>query len=237
MSVRKQSGCVVFKYDRNFNYQILLVKSSDGKDWVFPKGGVEKHLTSRESAAKEVWEEAGVDGNILSTLGIYKYRKQGRDQSVVMYGMQYTQDSATWPEAHLRKRKWFSIKEAETKVPKLLKPFLAELANSKMLALSATSVATQVADQLRELQVLIDSGAEIEADDDDTVNVTVKSGNDTLTLRVEDWGQHPQIHKLTVYYSYLHGEHEASHFKNTTLDAGVGVVRRIVGRFLAGDMQ
>lgn len=236
MSVRKQSGCVVFRYDRNFQYQILLVKSSDGKDWVFPKGGVEKNLTSRQSAAKEVWEEAGVEGNILSTLGTYKYRKQGRDQSVVMYGMQYTQDSATWPEEHLRKRKWFSFKDAQKKVPKILKPFLDLLASSKMLALSGTSVAAHLAAKLRELQVLIDNSAEVNDDDEDTVSITMKQGDATLVMRIEDWDQHPQIHKLTVHYDYVHNGHEVGRFKNTSLDAVVGVVSRIAGRFVSGDM-
>lgn len=236
MSVRQQSGCVVFRYDRNFRYEVLLVKSSDGKDWVFPKGGVEKHLSSRDSAAKEVYEEAGVAGSILNTLGSYKYRKQGRDQNVVMYAMHYSNDTADWPEKKLRKRKWFSLEDAKKKVPKILKPFLSELDATKMLSLSTGSHLQQAAQMLRELPVITDAFGEVEVDDEDTVTVVLKSGDDTMTMRIEDWGQHPQIDKLTIHYDYTRAGTEAAHFKHSSLGQIVGDVSRIIGRFLSGDL-
>jgi 8-oxo-dGTP pyrophosphatase MutT (NUDIX family) len=236
MSTRQQSGCVVFRYDRNFRYEVLLVKSSDGKDWVFPKGGVEKHLSSRDSAAKEVYEEAGVAGNILNVLGSYRYRKQGRDQNVVMYAMHYTNDTPDWPEKKLRKRKWFPLKDAKKKVPSTLKPLLSELSDAKMLALSANSHLQQAAQMLRELPVITDNFGEIEVGDEDTVTVVMKSGNDTMTMRIEDWGQHPQIDKLTIHYDYTRAGTEAAHFKHSNLGQIVGHVSRIIGRFLSGDL-
>lgn len=236
MSVRQQSGCVVFRYNRNFEYEVLLVKSSDGKDWVYPKGGVEKHLSSKASAAKEVYEEAGVTGQILTMLGGYKYRKQGRDQNVVMYAMHYSQDTADWPEKGLRKRKWFSLKDARKKVPKILKPFLDELAQANMMALSSTSHLQQVAQMLRELPLITEHFGEVDLDDEDTVTVDMKSGDDTLAMRIEDWGQHPQIQKLTIHYDYVHNGQDAGHFKHSSLGQVVGHVSRIIGRFLSGDL-
>lgn len=236
MSVRQQSGCVVFRYNRNFEYEILLVKSSDGKDWVYPKGGVEKNLSSRDSAAKEVYEEAGVAGQILSTLGSYTYTKQGKKQSVLMYGMLYKNDTPDWPEKGLRKRKWFSLKDARKKVPKMLKPFLDELVQSKMLAMSSTSALQQVAQMLRDLPLVTDHFGEVEVDDGDTVTLEMKSGDDTLAMRIEDWGQHPQARKLTIHYDYVHNGQEAGHFKHSSLGQVVGHTSRIIGRFLSGDL-
>lgn len=236
MSIRQQSGCVVFRYNRNFEYEILLVKSSDGKDWVYPKGGVEKKLTPRSSAEKEVYEEAGVSGNILSTLGTYKYSKQGQKQNVVMYGMLYRNDTPDWPEKGLRKRKWFPLKEARKKVPKILKPFLDELVQSKMLALSSSTALQQVAQMLRELPLVTDHFGEVEVDDEDTVTLDMKSGEDTLAMRIEDWGQHPQIQKLTIHYDYVRSGQEAGHFRHSSLGQVVGHVSRIIGRFLSGDL-
>ncbi|MNQ41873.1 NUDIX domain protein [compost metagenome] len=236
MGVRQQSGCVVYRYNRNFDYDVLLVKSSDGKNWVYPKGGVEKHLSSRDSAAKEVYEEAGVAGTILSTLGTYRYRKQGKDQKVVMYAMHYTHDTEDWPEEHLRKRKWFSLRDALKKVPKMLRPFLEELTPSRLMALSSASHLQQVAQMLRDTPVIIDNAGEVEVDDEDTVTVELKSGNDTLVMRIEDWGQHPQIDKLTIHYEYVRDGTEAAHFKHSSLGQVVGHVSRIVGRFLSGDL-
>lgn len=236
MSVRQQSGCVVFRYNRNFEYEILLVKSSDGKDWVYPKGGVEKHLSSKASAAKEVYEEAGVAGQILSMLGSYTYTKQDRKQNVLMYAMHYSNDTPDWPEKALRKRKWFSLKEARKKVPKLLKPFLDELAQANMMALSSTTPLEQVAQMLREMPLITDHFGEVDAEDPYTVTVELNSGDDTLTMRIEDWGQHPQIHKLNIHYDYTRNGQEAAHFKISSLGSVVGHVSRIIGRFLSGDL-
>lgn len=236
MSVRQQSGCVVFRYNRNFEYEILLVKSSDGKDWVYPKGGVEKHLSSKASAAKEVYEEAGVAGQILSMLGSYTYTKQDRKQNVLMYAMHYSNDTPDWPEKALRKRKWFSLKDARKKVPKLLKPFLDELAQANMMALSSTTPLEQVAQMLREMPLITDHFGEVDAEDPDTVTVELNSGDDTLTMRIEDWGQHPQIHKLNIHYDYTRNGQEAAHFKISSLGSVVGHVSRIIGRFLSGDL-
>ncbi|AGS82152.1 nudix hydrolase [Pseudomonas phage PaBG] len=236
MAVRKQSGCVVFRYDRNFDYEILLVKSSDGKDWVFPKGGVEKHLTPKQSAAKEVYEEAGVAGRILSTLGKYEYQKQGKDQKVTMYAMMYERDTDDWPEKHLRKRKWFKIKDAKKKLPKLLKPFLDELKQANMLALSSSNVMDQVGQHLRELPVLVDHAGEVEVSPDESVQVVLANGEDRLTMRIEDWGQHPLSQKMTIHYDYEHEGREGKHFKHTSLQGVAGDVARIAGRFLSGHL-
>ena len=237
MAVRKQSGCVVFRYDRNFNYEILLVKSSDGKDWVFPKGGVEKDLTAKQSAEKETYEEAGVAGRILATLGKYEYRKQGKDQKVTMFSMMYTHDTEDWPERHLRKRKWFKIKEAKKKVPKILRPFLDSLKDSRMLALSTANVMDQVAHHLRELPVVIDHAGEVEKTDDNEVSVRVAHGDHHLELRIEEWGQHPLSEKLVVHYDYGHDDGDGQHFKHTSLAGVAGVVSRLIGRFVTGTLH
>lgn len=236
MSTRQQSGCVVFRYNRNFEYEILLVKSSDGKEWVYPKGGVEKGMSSKDSAAKEVYEEAGVSGQILSTLGAYSYSKQGRKQNVLMYAMHYKQNTPDWPEEGLRKRKWFALKDARKKVPTLLKPFLDELAQANMLALSSTTPLQQVAQMLRDLPLVVDHFGEVEVDDEDTVTLDMKSGDDTLAMRIEDWGQAPNVQKLTVHYDYVRDGTEAAHSKRSNMGQVVGHVSRIIGRFLSGDL-
>ena len=237
MAVRKQSGCVVFRYDRKFDYEILLVKSSDGKDWVFPKGGVEPDLTPQQSAIKETYEEAGVAGRLMSTLGKYEYKKQGKPQKVTMYSMLYTRDTEDWPEKHLRKRKWFSYKDAMKKLPKLLRPLLEKLKEDRLLGLAANSNMDNIAQFIRELPVVVDSKAEVDVADGDTVNVIVKQGDDrTLRLRIEDWGQHPTAEKVTIHWDYMSGTHEAQHFKNTTLDHVVGSVSRIIGRFISNTL-
>lgn len=115
MRTRKVSGCVVYRVVDG-ELQFLIVKSNSGKNWVFPKGGVEPDLTSRDSAAKEVYEEAGVSGDVGRKLGSYQFWKNDRVQDVTMYAMRYTQDTIDWPEAHLRKRRWVNLEKCLSKV-------------------------------------------------------------------------------------------------------------------------
>lgn len=125
---RKSSGCVVYRINEELaTMEILLVKSRQGKNWVFPKGGVEPDLTSRESAAKEVYEEAGVRGIVGQKLGMYRYVKNDQMQKVTMYAMRYTGEAADWPEEGLRERKWFAVEKAMNKVSEFLAPFIRDV--------------------------------------------------------------------------------------------------------------
>lgn len=124
---RKSSGCVVYRFNDNNEVEVLLVSNRSGKEWVFPKGGVEPHLTSRDSAIKEVWEEAGVEGQIGEKLGKYRYVKGGVLQKVTMYEMLYLGNTETWPEEDMRVRQWFDLEDSFKKVDAFLAPFLYDL--------------------------------------------------------------------------------------------------------------
>ncbi len=54
--------------------EFLLVRTSNGERWTFPKGGVERGESMSEAAAREAREEAGVAGTVRSEpLGVYRY--------------------------------------------------------------------------------------------------------------------------------------------------------------------
>lgn len=53
--------------------QVLLVRSSDGRHWVLPKGHIDPGETAREAAVREVREEAGIVGEVLGELGVDAY--------------------------------------------------------------------------------------------------------------------------------------------------------------------
>jgi ADP-ribose pyrophosphatase YjhB (NUDIX family) len=188
-------------------------------------------LTAKESAAKEVYEEAGVAGNILQTLGKYEYKKKGRDQKVTMYSMLYTHDTPDWPEKGLRKRKWFSFNEAKKKLSKVLQPFLQELKDSNALALSASNNLSLLADFFRELPILAKYPSKVTADEvDNCVYISVSLPNGDLRLQIEEWEQHPLSQALTIHY-WFSGEDEHKHFKRSSLGLVVGHVARIIGKY------
>ena len=54
--------------------EFLLVRTSNGERWTFPKGGVEPGESMSQAAAREAREEAGVSGQVGSEpLGVYRY--------------------------------------------------------------------------------------------------------------------------------------------------------------------
>jgi 8-oxo-dGTP pyrophosphatase MutT (NUDIX family) len=60
---RKPGGC-----------EFLLVRTSHGERWTFPKGRVERGESLSQAAAREAREEAGVSGRIgTEPLGVYRY--------------------------------------------------------------------------------------------------------------------------------------------------------------------
>lgn len=107
-----QSAVIPFQLKKN-RIKILLITSLKTKQWIFPKGIIEEHLTPQQSALREAAEEAGVEGEVLNILlGGYSYTKWGGICEVKVFPMHVTRVLDDWPEADLRKRKWVSIDKA-----------------------------------------------------------------------------------------------------------------------------
>jgi len=98
--------------------QILLVSSRETKRWVIPKGWPMKGRTDPAAAAREAYEEAGLDGVIAQqSIGEYEYLKRlksgvARLVKVDVYPLQVTGEHATWPEKGQRTLQWMSATEA-----------------------------------------------------------------------------------------------------------------------------
>ena len=102
-----QSAVIPYRIN-NRHIEILIISSSNNKHWVVPKGIKEPGLTAQESAAKEAWEEAGVEGKVGdASLGHFNYIKWGADCTVDVYPMEVTKliPEDEWQESH-RRREW-----------------------------------------------------------------------------------------------------------------------------------
>jgi len=94
--------------------ELLVIASSQQKHCVVPKGIMEPGLSPQQSAAKEAWEEAGIEGEVDDQpLGSYRYQKWGAECTVQVYAMRVTRVLPTeeWQESH-RGRQWLSPKKA-----------------------------------------------------------------------------------------------------------------------------
>ncbi len=115
--------------------EILLVSSRRKKRWVLPKGVVETGLSAVDSAVKEAWEEAGLEGLATShTVGTYRYEKWGGVCTVQVFPLQVERLSESWPES-TRDRRWFAPQEAARRVQEPdLKRLMIRFAESLLVA-------------------------------------------------------------------------------------------------------
>jgi len=108
------AGGVLFR-----NGEVLLIKNPSGV-WTFPKGNVEKGEKPEETALREVLEETGVKGRILSYVGeiSYWYTLEGERvfKRVKYYLMDYVEGEPK-PSWEVLDARFFPVEEAQ----KLLK--------------------------------------------------------------------------------------------------------------------
>ncbi len=108
----EQSAIIPYKIEDE-ELKILLITSIRKKKWIIPKGFIEFNLSAFESAKKEAFEEAGVIGtNETFELGSFNLNKYGGLTKIIVYSMEVEKFKEDYPEKNLRKRKWFSSKEA-----------------------------------------------------------------------------------------------------------------------------
>jgi 8-oxo-dGTP pyrophosphatase MutT (NUDIX family) len=99
-TIRQAGGVVVRRKGRGV--RVLLIRSSDGTRWLFPKGHIEAGESARQTAAREVREEAGVVGEVKQFLGRQRFKRGSRTVEVSYYLVSYEGDAAASEDREMR---------------------------------------------------------------------------------------------------------------------------------------
>jgi len=97
---------------------VLLITSRETRRWVIPKGWPIKGVKSAKCAAREAFEEAGVQGKVSKRpVGSYAYDKRlknSRQQHVrvAVFGLQVEGEADAYPELGQREKLWIPIADA-----------------------------------------------------------------------------------------------------------------------------
>ncbi|KAG6599667.1 Secreted RxLR effector peptide protein [Phytophthora cinnamomi] len=93
---------------------VLLISSSNPKkqDWLLPKGGWDNDETIEYAAWRELMEEGGVEGSIVSPLQPFKFWKGDDGYVYHPFMMHATTVFDQWAES-MRYRIWVSYDDAE----------------------------------------------------------------------------------------------------------------------------
>ena len=96
--------------------EFLVVRTSNGERWTFPKGTVERGESTSEAAAREAREEAGVTGRVGSEpLGVYRYAPSRRGfDDVTAFLLEVDRDGLG--AEHGRDPRWLGLEAARTRL-------------------------------------------------------------------------------------------------------------------------
>ena len=125
-------------------FQVLLVSSSGHPDrWVVPGGKMQPNEAAEYSAVREALEESGAVGHLDRFLGTFDNTdRRHRTKVYVLYVSRLSDD---YDDKDIRKRKWFSVEEAQ-KVLATFKPlqlkYLVALKQTKSTNQSLEETAT-----------------------------------------------------------------------------------------------
>ncbi len=103
-----QAGGVVIRRDGGRS-RVLVVRSSDGRRWLFPKGNVKRGESLGHAAAREVREEAGVVGVDRGFVGRARFSLAGRRIEVYYYLLEHRGEVAALEERDIH---WCTRAEA-----------------------------------------------------------------------------------------------------------------------------
>ncbi|HYJ51830.1 MAG TPA: DUF47 family protein [Allosphingosinicella sp.] len=132
-----QYGALPYRVDDDGRLEILLITSKERMRWVIPKGNPIPFFLNYECAAREAFEEAGVEGKIaVSSVGAFRYEKRrgggkAARASVTVFPLLVTREAHRWPERGQRVLRWFPPEAAaeaveEPELKELILSFSAE---------------------------------------------------------------------------------------------------------------
>jgi len=95
----------------------LLVTSRQRGHWIFPKGRIPEQMTPWDSAAREAYDEAGVEGVVARRpIGSYRaWKTRGMGRMVIeveVYPLRVERQLEAWRETGERYRHWVTLAEA-----------------------------------------------------------------------------------------------------------------------------
>ncbi len=125
MKREQSAGGVVFTFIEGVLH-VLLCQPTNFTTWVFPKGRMDDHgseESQKETALREVEEESGAKGKILTALSPvqyqYEWKGEKKDKTVYMFVMEYEGGDITKHDWEMQEVIWVTVEEAREKLTHL----------------------------------------------------------------------------------------------------------------------
>ena len=109
-TIIRQAGSIVVRTNGKEPEVLLVTAKRNPKNWIFPKGHIEKGETPEQAALRETKEEAGVVGKLLGPAGVLEYGFLGAKARVEYFLVQYKREAG--PPEDGRQRTWCDLEQA-----------------------------------------------------------------------------------------------------------------------------
>jgi len=113
MTKVEQAGAIVVRAGKTSPRVLLVTARRNPRNWIFPKGHIEKGESRKDAAVREAREEAGVDGTVSGLAGTMAF-EFGTNTYRVHYFVILTDDPGEEREG--RRLRWCRYKQALRKL-------------------------------------------------------------------------------------------------------------------------
>jgi 8-oxo-dGTP pyrophosphatase MutT (NUDIX family) len=109
-----QAGGIAYRVERGAPSILVITSRKDPNHWIFPKGHIEPGETPAATALRETFEEAGVEGELVGSVGKpMTFEWKDKRFRVRYFLIRATVES---PSLEGRRKAWLSIKDAEARL-------------------------------------------------------------------------------------------------------------------------
>jgi len=106
----RQAGSIVVRLDAREPQVLLVTARRNPRNWIFPKGHIEKGESPEQAALRETREEAGVSASLIGPAGILEYGFLGAKARVEYFLVLFTREAG--PPEDGRQRIWCGLDDA-----------------------------------------------------------------------------------------------------------------------------
>ncbi len=110
MPLIRQAGSIVIRLDTKEPQVLLVSARRNPRNWIFPKGHIEKGESPEAAALRETREEAGVSARLIGPAGILEYGFLGAKARVEYFLVLFTREAG--PPEDGRQRIWCGLDDA-----------------------------------------------------------------------------------------------------------------------------